>query len=251
MNQWLTIIALSFLLTACATTGEAPLTRGKAIKASDINTELGAAYLGQGDYVRANAKLEKALKQNSQNAEAHNMYALLKMQLKQYDQANDSFSKALSLEPNNPSILNNYGAYLCDQGQIKDALGKFAKALKDPLYTTPEFAYTNTGICMVKQGNSSKAEAYFRTALKRNPKYTVALYQMALLNEKKQQYALAWDYMERFYKLGAPKNADNLWTSVRLSRILSKRNNEAKYSSLLKNRYPDSEQTVLMMRRYK
>ncbi len=51
--------------------------------------------------------------------------------------------------------------------------------------------------------------------------------------------------------MGAAQNADNLWTAVRLSRYLGNRSNEAKYSSLLKNRFPDSGQTSLMMQRYK
>ena len=249
MNRLTVVLLFSVLLNACATSSTY-LSKSQSIKASDANTQLGAAYLGQGDYKRANTKLEKAIQQNPSNAEAHNTYALLQMRLKQYDKAQKSFSKALSLEPKNSSILNNYGTFLCETGEFKKAQEKFALALQDPLYTTPEYAYTNAGICMLKQNRVNKAEAYFRTALKRSPKYTAAIYQMALVNERKKQYALAWNYMERLYKLNATKTPDNLWTAIRLSRVLRKRNSEAKYSSLLKNRYPDSAQTALMMRKF-
>lgn len=251
MQQIFFVIAVSLLLSACASTGSSKLGKDKSVKASEINTELGAAYLGQGEYARANEKLEKALNQDPKNAEAHNIYALLKMRLKQFDKAESSFKKALKLEPKNSSILNNYGTFLCNQGDFKKALKMFSFALQDPLYPTPEFAYTNTGICMMKEKQYDKAESYFRTALKRNSKYPVALYQMAILNEKRKQYPLAWSYLQRYYKLGAAKNPENLWTAVRLSRYLGNRSNEAKYSSQLKNRFPDSAQTARMMKRYR
>jgi len=245
----ITLISLFLLvLSGCATTGS---TTTRSVKASDANTQLGAAYLNQGNYVRANTKLTKAIEQDPNNAKAHSIFAILKMRLKQDDEARKAFDKALSLTPDDPTILNNYGTFLCAQGKAEEALTKFSAALKDPLYTTPEFAYSNTGICMMSLDNYDKAESYFRLALKQKKDYPAALYQMSLVNEKKNEFATAWSYLERYYKTNAPKNPSNLWTAVRLSRVLGKRTSEAKYGSLLKNRYPDAAETAQMMQRYK
>lgn len=248
MKKLLLVVGVAAVLSACATSSG--ISDANAVKASSINTELGSAYLSQGDFARANEKLLKALEQNPENADAHSVFALLQMRLGQFDKANTAFKRALRIAPEDSAILNNYGIYLCNQGEPAEALKNFAKALSDPLYPTPEFAYTNAGVCMIQTNDLNKAEAYFKTALNRNPQYAPAVYQMAVVSEKKTQNNIAWNYLMRFYNMGGSQNADNLWLAVRISRALGDRNNEARYSSLLKNKFPDAKQTDRMMRKF-
>ena len=87
----------------------------------------------------------------------------------------------MKLAPSSPEIRNNYGSFLCKNNQPQTAVKQFLLAVKNPLYTTPEFAYTNAGICLRKTNNDALAENYFRKALKKKSAFPSALLEMSKL----------------------------------------------------------------------
>lgn len=171
-------------------------------KASDYNADLGIRYLQKGRVKLANEKLLKSLEQNPRSAKSNHYYALLQQKIKQNDKAGLHFAKAVKYDPNDPEIRNNYGQFLCDTGKPNKAIQQFEVAIKDPLYSTPEFAYTNSGVCLRKVNNNKKAEEYFRTALKKKPSFPSALLQMAILYKDKRDYNKAQAFMNRYEGVG-------------------------------------------------
>jgi type IV pilus assembly protein PilF len=214
-------------------------------KAAAINAQLGSGYLAQGDLDLAKLKFEKALKQNPKLPAAHSGYALLMSRLGQIGKAQKHFKKALQLDSDDSGTLNNYGIFLCGQNKFKDAEKQFMAALRDPLYKTPEFAYTNAGRCSLRNKDEAQAEAYFGKALQANPKFPDALFEMANLQYTQRKYAQASTNLQRFERNGNHTPA-SLWLAVRVARALGQRNEEASYSLLLKNKFPDSEEAALL-----
>ena len=225
-------------LIACA----ANLQRDAAsLKASAVNTELGIHYLRENNSVYAMEKLTKALKQNPKNPDAHNAIALLYVRLGEVQDAEEHFNQAVKLNPDNASFHVSYGAFLCQRNQLAEADKHFLEALKNPLYTRYEIAYTNAGNCAMRGGDTQKAEDYFRSALKVNPKFPPALYQMAKLNVMKKNYMSGRAYLQRYVELGRP-SARILWLRIQVEKELGDKNAVSSMTLLLKDRYPDSDE---------
>jgi type IV pilus assembly protein PilF len=214
-------------------------------KAAEINAQLGSGYLAQGDLELAKLKFEKAMDQNPDLPAAHSGYALLMSRLGQIGKAEKHFKKALKKDPYNSGTLNNYGIFLCSQNKFKEAEIQFMAALRDPLYKTPEFAYTNAGRCSLKNKDQAQAEAYFGKALQGNPKFPDALFEMANLQYAQRKFAQANSYLQKFERYGN-HTAASLWLAVRVARALGLRDAEASYSLLLKNKFPDSEEAAFL-----
>ncbi len=190
------IIASSLFLSACSTTAV------KSSEASNYNSDLGIRYLQKGRLNLANEKLLKALEQNPNSAQSNHYYAILQQKLGNNKKAQHHFAKAISLRPKDPEIRNNYGSFLCDSGHPQAAVKQFDIAINDPLYRTPEFAYTNAGICLRKMNNDTKAETYFRQALKKKSAFPSALLEMAKLYKDRGNYPRAQAFMLRYENVG-------------------------------------------------
>jgi len=171
-------------------------------KASNYNADLGIRYLQKGRLKLANEKLQKALEQNPNSAQSNHYFALLQQRLGNKSKASHYFSKAVSISPKDPEIRNNYGSFLCDTGHPQAAIKQFMVAVNDPLYSTPEFAYTNAGICLRKANNHALAETYFRKALKKKASFPSALMQMAKLYQDRRNYPKAQAFMLRYEQVG-------------------------------------------------
>lgn len=233
------------LLTACSGPSHR-LSPENARRAAISNAELGSGYLAQGNLALSKAKFEKALEQDPDLPQAHAGYALLMTRLGQNKDADKHFKRALRGDPYNSDTLNNYGTFLCGQNRIEEAEKQFLAALRDPLYRTPEYAYTNAGRCSMKIPDYDRAEGYYGKALQSNPRFTDALYEMAVLYDKKGNYRLANAYMQKFEQHGGANThtATSLWLAIQLARRNGDKNAEASYSLLLRNRFPDSPEAA-------
>ena len=100
-------------LSGCQTTTSYITTSAQSEKLAQINTELAFQYIQQRNYEAALEKIKKALKKRPNYAAAQNTMGLLHIQLGQMKQAETSFKKAISIEPEDPTALNNYGQFLC------------------------------------------------------------------------------------------------------------------------------------------
>jgi type IV pilus assembly protein PilF len=95
-------IAAALLLASCATSSS----NGRAVdnkEAARANTQLGVAYLRQGNMNQAKEKLEKAEKQDPRSHEVQYALALFSERMNQPADA-DHYRAALKLAPNNGEI---------------------------------------------------------------------------------------------------------------------------------------------------
>lgn len=236
------VLTLALALAACA-----PQVREESISSpARLNVELGKAYIHEGDYKQAMTKLQRAVEQSPNYPDAHGALAILYWRLGEYDQAERAFREAISLDPKDPQFHNNYGVFLCERERFQPAEEQFMEALANPLYETPEHAYTNAGLCALRSKNLERAETHFRAALQRNPKFAPALLRMGEISYDNEQYLQARAYMQRYNEV-APPTAESLWLGVRTERKLGDRDTAASYALRLRSRFPDSEQTRALL----
>jgi type IV pilus assembly protein PilF len=227
----------SGLQPATPTTGDESPARMRA----RIHTELAASYFDIGNVGVALEEIKEALRADQNYGPAHNVAAVIYAQLKEDRLAEESFQRALRINPSDSDALHNYGMFLCQRKQEREAIRYFTMAVRNPLYVTPERSYINAGVCARRIGDTAGAAEFFLLALKVRPNQAQALYQMADLAYARGDFGEAKSYLNRLTQV-APANAETLWLGVRVERRLGDRNSEASYALQLRNRFPDSRE---------
>lgn len=245
------LISLLLLLAACAG-GTSMISGGsegefqpsyEPNQAAEANLRLGVAYMRDGNFEKALERLERARRADPKYPQAYNYLGLLHQRMRQPQEAEKNFRKALALAPNDPTVLNTYGQFLCSEERYDEGVEAFAKARNNPLYDTPEVAMTNAGTCSLEAGNASEAEKYFREALEARPDIAPALLQMADISYNKNEYLSARGYLQRYLAV-ARHTARSLWLGIRIERELGDTDAVSSYALLLRSNYPDSNEAA-------
>lgn len=210
---------------------------------AQVRTELAAAYYQRGQLGVALEEAKLAVKSNPAYAPGYNMLGLIQMELRQDAEATSSFEQGLRIAPNDSDILNNYGWFLCQRGDPQRAMPYFASALKNPLYTTPQRAYLNAGICAKQAGNDTEADRNLRLALQIQPTLAPALYLLAEIHYRGGKFKDAGAFLDRYSRVQPNPDPDALLLGVRVSRAVGDKSNEESFLLQLRRRYPDAPQT--------
>lgn len=181
------ILIIAILLVGCKTLPDASdVNLAKQTKAAKINAQLSMSYSSRGDYLRAKQKILLAMEEGPSLPEV--WYGMAYYQEKTGDraEAEKNYQKAIALDPKRGESHNNYGTYLCKQGQYRAAVKEFALAVKDINYMNTAGAYENAGLCALKIPDKTLARNNFERAIMIDPNLTTAAILLAQLNRTKQ-----------------------------------------------------------------
>ena len=212
-----------------------------------VHTELGALYYGRGNMAVALEELRVAVAAGSSYAQAHAMFGIVYMDLRENQLAQASFQRALELSPTDPDINHNYGWFLCQSGRAADSARYFLQAVKNPLYPTPWRSYSAAGVCALRDNNFKAADDYFQRALKLEPDEPTALLQLGQLRYRQNNLEEARKLGSRLNKLLTP-SAESLWLAIRVERKLGDRAAEQSHAIQLRRRFPSSAEFQAMQR---
>jgi len=155
---------------------------------------LSAYYNGEKNCSEEHYK--KALEIDPNNADAHNNYAILLIDLDRKNEAEEHYKKALEIKPDYGDAHYNYANLLVDLERKNEAEEHYKKALE----TKPDDseAHYNYAILLVNLGRKSEAEEHYKKALEIKPDYADAHNNYALLlidldrkNEAEEHYKKA------------------------------------------------------------
>lgn len=228
------------LVAGCASSAERQAGDAKRQLLVDTNVQLAANYLQRGQLEFAQEKLEKALAIDADNPSANSTMALLQWRLKDYAAAEQHFKKAVDVGNGHGEAHNNYGAFLCERGRVKQAVERFRQAVNDPLYSTPAVAYQNAGLCLVKAGEATAAEQQFREALQLDPQLPPSLEHMARLSLDSGRALAARGFMQRYFQAAVADTPAALWLAVRIEHALGRKDQAASYGLRLRAKFPES-----------
>ncbi len=239
------LLGILALLGGCATVDE-PQARDIR-KASELNAELGKQYMVQGRMEVALFKLEKALRQNPDNGNAHHYIAEFYRRANKPDKAREHYVRAMELLPKDVSLMNNYGVFLCSQKEYDRANALFTRVLQDPVYVRKDQVHENMGLCAMQAGRIGQAQQHLQAALRMNHRLAKARLAMAQLRYDRGHYEAAYSEYRKFLESGQ-HNAASLWLGALLERQRGNRDAARAYAVKLKVRFPDSREAATLRR---
>ncbi len=210
-------------------------------RAAEVNAQLGLSYLQRGEKFVAAEKLNRALNDDPDSALVQHGNAILQDALGQTALAQEHFRRAIEIAPNDAEILNNYGSFLCRQGQFGEGISMLERALSNPLYRTPGFAWANIGQCQRQSNQIAASEASFRQALRLDPRQSYAWLQLASVQLEQNKPLEASVSLQRYHALEA-QNPASLLLGAKIEKALGHREAQAHYELLLRGKFPDSDE---------
>jgi type IV pilus assembly protein PilF len=242
------IALVCVLLSACETLkpgGNEEYGESKLNARARSHTDLGAAYYQQNKLEVALDEFNHAIHIDPKYGQAYNGLGLVYAALGEDAKADASFKKAIEVQPGNSESHNNYGSFLCARKRYDESIGHFLAAVKNPLYSTPNLAYANAGICSVRKNDLKNAEIYLNKALQIEPLTHSAATQLADIQFKRGDATTAQRTLQN--ALIASPGSETLWLGIKIARALGDKNSEASYALQLRQQYPNSEQTRMLL----
>jgi len=211
----------------------------EAERQAKAHTELGTAYLAAGRFAVALEEARIALAADGRYAPAYNLLALVHMELRERNLAEENFRKALALAPNDPEINNNYGWFLCQNGRERESFAHFQRAARNPLYPSPARALANEGVCRVRVKDDAGAEEVLARASLLDPTTPVPLFWLADIRYRQGRYNDARRLLAEVHRLIEP-NAESAWLALRIERKAGDREAEMRWLREMRRRFQDS-----------
>ena len=100
----------------------------EATRRARARMELASAYFGQNQMTTALDQVKLAIAADPNYAEAFNLRGLIYANLGDHVLAEESFKRALQLNPRDADTMHNYGYYLCQQKRYAESNALFLQA---------------------------------------------------------------------------------------------------------------------------
>lgn len=198
---------------------------------------LAARDMQVGNLDAAERKAREALKLAPESPDALVLLAGIDERRGRTQQAGESFRRAAEQAPQRGDILNNYGAWLCQQGRPAESLVWFDRALQALGYATAAEARANAGGCALDAGQFERAERDLRAALATLPGNPVALEAMAQLSFRQGRYMEARAFAERRIA-AAPATRSVLQLASQIEARLGDRAASDRYIQRIRQEFP-------------
>ena len=242
------------LLAGCAgqpgMTGAAGLSQERAdlITESDetdlrrrarLRVELAAGYFEQGQTKVALDEIKQALTTDPSFGDAYNLRGLVYMRLNDIALAEDSFRRALTLNPRDASVAHNYGWLLCQQARYDESFRQFSQAVANPTYTGKAKTLMALGVCQINAQRPSEAEQSLRQSYELDAGNPVTGYNLAKLLYARGDFASTQFYIRRLNN-SELANAQTLWLGIKTERQLNNPVAAAQLADQLRKRFAQS-----------
>lgn len=218
-----------------------------ARKRAKIRLELAAGYYSNGQTTVALDELKQSISADPSLFEAHNLRGLIYMRLNDNLLAEESFRRALQLNPQAASVQHNYGWMLCQQGRMQDAYAQFRAAIASPVYADRAKSWMAMGVCQSKAGAQIEALNSLTRAVELEPSNPVVGYNLALVLMQRGELTRAQFYVRRVNN-GEFANAESLWLGIRVEQLLGNKDAVTQLGMQLRRRFAQSKEAGLFER---
>jgi type IV pilus assembly protein PilF len=216
-------------------------------KRARIRIELAAGYFGEGQNTVALDEIKLALQADPTYAPAYVLRGLVYMRMNNNPLAEESFQRAMQLNPRDPDALHNYGWYACQSERYAQSTELFQRALASPVYGGQARTLLAMGICQIRAGQLAEAEASLARSYELDAGNPITAYNLASLQFRRGDAAKAQFTIRRLNNTDLA-NAETLWLGIKVERRLLNREAMAQLAQQLSRRYPDSAQWARFQR---
>lgn len=249
------LCSVAFGLSGCAGgLGVTGATTGKAdlVTESDepdnrrkarIRLELASGYFEQGQTNVALDELKQALIADPAYVDAYNLRGLVYMRLNDSPLAEDSFRRALTINPRDAGVAHNYGWFLCQQARFPESFRFFGQAIANPTYPGQAKSLMAQGLCQVRAGQRAEAEQSFTKSYEIDAGNPLTAYNLSLLLFERGELARSQFYIRRLNNSDLA-NAETLWLGIKVEQKLNNQQVSQQLASQLKKRYGQSREAA-------
>ena len=244
------LLSLGTVLSGCASRTSATAHQSDLETASDepanrkrakIRLELAAGYFEKGQTTIALDEVKQSISADPTLIEAYNLRGLIYTRLDDVPLAEESYRRALSINPNAASIQHNYAWLLCHNGRMPEAMQLFGRALANPAYGDRAKTWMAQGLCQLENGQKVDAEASLLRSYELDAGNPVTGYNLALLLFQRGEFVRSQFYVRRINN-SELANAETLWLGIRVERRVDNRDAMMQLAAQLKKRFPQSKE---------
>ncbi len=218
-----------------------------ARKRARIRLELAIGYFEQGQTNIALDELKQSISADPTYSAGYNMRGLIYMRLNDYRFAEESFKQALALSPRDASVVHNLGWLLCQQAKYSESSAMFLRALANPQYGDRAKTYMAHGLCQIRAGDLTEAEASLMKSYELDAGNPITAYNLTTLLFKRGDYVRSQFYIRRLNN-SQLANAESLWLGMRVERKLNNLEAFNQLSGQLEKRFSASPEAILYHR---
>ena len=245
-------------LGGCAARNALPPDQPRAIATASDQTdadrrartrlELASAYFGQGQTETALDEVKRALVANPNLAEAYNLRALIYAAMGEDRLAEDSFARALQINPVDGATLHNQAWFFCQRNRFGPAQAQFSAVLALPQYRDAARTQLARGVCFGRDHQWPEAEAALMRAYELEPANPAIGVSLAEVLYQRQDFERARFYIGRVNDMPGAANAQTLWLAARIERKLGSDSSSRQFGARLRERFPHSPEASLFER---
>jgi type IV pilus assembly protein PilF len=213
----------------------------EARKRARLRLELASGYFNEGKTTVALDEIKQALINDPNFGEAFNLRGLIYMRLNDMRLAEDSFRRAIALNPRDANSAHNFGWMLCQQQRYPESFTYFKQALSVPLYGEQSKTLMAQGLCELAAGQKGEAERSLARAYELDASNPIVGYNLASMLYDRAEYPRAQFYIRRLNN-GEYANAETLWLGIKVERRLGDSVALQQLAGQLKRRFPQSRE---------
>jgi type IV pilus assembly protein PilF len=246
----LAALAGAFTLAGCASPQQHSTASAEVLTPSDepenrrrarIRLELAVGYFEQGKTSVALDELKQVIAADPSYPDAYNMRGLVYMRLNDMRSAEDSFKRALSLNPRDSNTLHNLAWLQCQEKRWDESTRTFEQALANPLYGERAKTLLAEGICQARAGRDADAEHTLARAYELDAGNPITGYNLASLLFKRGEFKRAQFYIRRLNN-SELANAESLWLGIKVERRMDDKEAMQQLGNVLRRRFPQSHE---------
>lgn len=214
-----------------------------ASKRANVRMELATAYFSRGQLTTALDEVKQALVVSPNLGEAYNLRGLIYAGLGDDVLAQESFRRALQINPSDGDTMHNYGWYMCQQKRYPEAEALFQQAIALPQYASAGRTLLTSGVCQARAGKWAEAEATLVKAYERDPSNPATAVNLSEVLLHRGEAERARFYIHRVNSVANQSNAQTLWLAARIEMKLGNRQAANEFGLQLRNRFPQSRES--------
>jgi type IV pilus assembly protein PilF len=213
-------------------------------KRARVRLELASAYFTRGQLATALDEVKQALVSDPNLPEAYNLRGLIYAGMGEFQFAEESYRRALQINPRDGDTMHNLAWFLCQQRRYTDSDTLFAQAIEQPQYTGGTRTLLARGVCLARAGRMAEAEASLVRAYEldaANPATAVNLSEVLL---RRGDHERARFYIRRVNLQPEQVNAQTLWLAARIEIKLGNRQGANEFGKQMRERFPQAPETA-------
>ena len=213
-----------------------------------VRLELAGAYFANGQLDTALDEVKRSIATKSDLAEAYRLRGMIYASQQENRLAEESFDRALQINPKDGGTLHVHGLFLCNQGRFAPAQAQFAAALAIPQYRDASRTYLARGVCHGRNQQWPEAETALMRAYELEPANPSIGVNLAEVLMQRGAYERARFYIGRVNDVPDNVNAQTLWLAARIERKLGQESTVRVLGQRLRQGYPQSPEAALFER---